>query len=197
MSDLDVMIVVAHSSLSRGVPSEAISIDEYEVSKRASLAAMRNLIDDHAIELFSVGAVKGDTHYLPMKVDKVNGCNPSLAVEIHCNGSDLPQADYREVIYWPGSVNGKLAAQCVADALSAAFPEWKKCQARENSVAADKHELYFLRETKVASIIVEGLFLSHPAHVQRVAAEGGAEDYGLAIAAGLREFVKQLRAGMA
>ncbi len=188
------MIVVAHSSKSRGVATSVPNLDEYEVSKRASLAAMRNLMDDFETELFSVGPVLGGPAYMPRKVEKINGCAPSLALEIHCNGADDPKASYREVIYWPGSARGKAAAEYIALALNVAFPSWSVCRARENAVAADLHWMYLLKNSKVPALIVEGLFLSNPIQQQRMS-QGGAEDYGLAVAAGMRNFLTDVKNG--
>lgn len=188
------MIVVAHSSKSRGVSTLVANLDEYEVSKRASLAAMRNLMDDFETELFSIGAVLGGLAYMPRKVEKINGCAPAIALEIHCNGANNPKANYREVIYWPGSKRGKAAAEYIALALNIRFPSWPTCRARENAVASDLHWMYLLKNSKVPAVIVEGLFLSNPEQQQRMT-QGGAEEYGLAVAEGVRNFLTDVKNG--
>jgi hypothetical protein len=189
---VSLMIVVAHSSKSRGVSTPTAGFDEYEVSKRASLALMRALMDDYEVELYSVGAVQGAGKYLPRKIEKINGCKPSLAIEIHCNGGP-PSANYREVIFWPGSEKGEAAAKHIASALDTGFPTWPKTKARANHPNLDLHWMYFLQQAKVPSLIIEGLFLSNP--MQRNYIQGvGAEQYGLAIADGVRKFLDELQA---
>ncbi len=189
-----IMIVVAHSSKSKGVivDNGGLEVAEYEISKRASIACARALMNDFQVTLHMAGPVPGATRYLPMKVAQVNGARPTLAIEIHCNAGP-PHASYREVIFYPGSTVGAAAAERIASALTYGFPDWKPCRFRANSVESDKHLFYFLDKTKVPSLIVEGLFLTNPEHRERMVTEGGPEQYGLAVATGLRTFLEEVR----
>lgn len=189
-----VMLIVAHSNASKGVvvgeagDSQAI---EYEVSKRATVCMLRALSNDFRVS-YSHQAIGGDRNYLPMKVEEANAIDPDIVVEVHCNAGP-PSANYREVIYYPGSARGKRAAELVAEALTTHFMDERPCKARENSVAADKHIMYLLDKAKAPAIIVEGFFLTNQKHRELLLKEGGAEDYGSAVAAGLRKYLEELR----
>lgn len=189
-----VMVVVAHSNASKGVvvdEGNAIKIDEYEMSKRATVALVRALSNDFRVT-YSHQAIGGDKNYLPLKVDEVNAVGPDIALEMHLN-SGPSTANYREVIYYPGSAKGKRAAELIAEALTDKFPNERPCKARANSVAADKHMMYFLDKTTVPSVLVEGFFLTNKDHRELLLRSGGAEDYGLAVAAGLRKYLEEIR----
>ncbi len=129
---------------------------------------------------------------MPLKVDEVNAVGPDIALEMHCNAGPA-SANYREVIYYPGSSKGKRAAELIAEALTDKFPNERPCKARANSVAADKHLMYFLDKTRVPSVLVEGFFLTNQGHRDLLLKAGGSEDYGSAVAAGLRKYLEEIR----
>ncbi len=187
-----VMIAVAHSNKSKGVVvhKDGLDVYEYEISKRASIGLLRALSNDFRLT-YDHHVVAGASRYLDAKVDAINALMPNIAVEIHCNAGP-PSANYREVIYAQGSTRGKAAAEHVAKALTEAFPQLKPCKARANSVEMDKHLFYFLERTKVPALIVEGVFLTNPEHLECMQIEGGAESYGTAVARGLRAYLEGL-----
>jgi hypothetical protein len=188
----DVLISVAHSQVSPGAVASHVPLTEYMVSLRASLAALRHLCGIYPVEFFDCGPL-AQKEYAQAKIDKVNACRPALAVEIHCNASDNHRANYSEVIHHPNSQNGALAGEHVALALDGILsPEWKRKGARPNTIAADGHTMFFLHQTHVPCIIVEGVFISNLEQAAWLST-GGAELYGIAVADGIKNYLDTLR----
>lgn len=190
-----VLLSVAHSKVAPGVVSETAQLQEYMVSLRATLAAFRSLAGAYEVEMLDAGPLTPG-EYSVEKVARVNGCMPALAVEIHCNGSSDPHANYAEVIYHPSSpIFGAKAAKAVCDSLAAGYApthgSWHVKGPRANSIEQDLHWDFFLSKTKVPAIIVEGLFMSNPEQAAWLA-NGGQETYGLLVADGIRKFLDSL-----
>jgi len=193
-----VLFSVAHSSVAPGAITPDGLHSEYYVSLRATLAAMRTLAGDVPVEVFDVGPLK-PSDYDEEKVNTINRCMPSLAIEIHCNASSNAFASYGEVIHHLGSVEGKRAADCVAMSLFEGFRKagknWTSKGGRPNTVEQDKHKMFLLELTKVPSIIVEGLFLSNPDQADWLCGSGDhAGEYGRLVAEGVRKWYYGSRA---
>lgn len=186
------MIVIAHSSQARGASEQKHGLDEWVISRRASVAAFEYLSGDFECSLYDVGPVKDDGAYLARKVLKADAQAPMIAVEIHCNAGPAT-ADYREAIHWPNSAVGAAAARAIADGLNARWPMLKPAVARPNDKSKDRHWFYFLRKAVPATVIVEGFFITNPGHLARLAEADGPEEYGRAVARGLRIFLEAER----
>lgn len=196
MIDRPILFSVAHSSVDSPVSADGI-LTEYMVSLRATLAAFRNLAGEIPVEMFDVGPHKS-ANYDDLKVAAVNRCKPVLAIEIHCNGGP-PSRNYGEVIYHRKSADGMHAAQEIALALASGFKaghhkDWPSRGARPNTVAEDKHLMFFLELTHVPAVIVEGVFLSNLEQAAWLAGDGGCEAYGLLVAAGIRRWIEGAKA---
>ncbi len=190
-----VLFSVAHSATDSPA-AKYVPLTEYQVSLRATLAAIRNLAGEVPLEWLDIGPFK-HTEYDDMKVAAVNRCQPRLAIEIHCNGGPEDRS-YNEVIHHRDSVTGKEAASVVARVIKDGFNigyhrHWRGRGARANTLAEDKHLMFFLERTTVPSIIVEGLFLSNLEQA-RWLNEGGCEAYGLLVADGIRAWLGGARA---
>ncbi len=191
MPNRPILFSVAHSSAASGVYAADELLSEYTVSKRASLAALRNLAGEVPVELLDVGPFPQSV-YDDLKVDAVNRCKPRLAIEIHCNGGP-PGASYGEVIHHRLSKPGAEAAAVVSRTIADGFQKgehrlWRSHGGRPNTVEYDKHLMFFLERTDVPAIIVEGLFLSNPQQASWLA-RGGCEAYGLLVAEGVRRWL--------
>lgn len=195
-----VLFSVAHSSKARGAAAldgDPIH-DEYEISLRATLAAMRTLAGDVPCEMFDVGPLR-PSEYDDAKITAINRCMPSLAVEIHLNASGLPQVNYGEVIHHAKSAEGKRAAEIVALELFHGFNAfgkvWPSKGGRPNTVEHDKHKMFLLELTKVPTIIVEGLFITNPAQFNWLCGDGDhMGTYGRLVAEGVRKWFYGLKA---
>ncbi len=192
MIDRPILFSVAHSSVDSPIAPDGI-LTEYMVSLRATLAAVRNLAGEVPVEMFDVGPFKR-SQYDDLKVNAVNCCKPALAIEIHCNGGP-PARNYGEVIYHRKSASGMNAAHAISKVLADGFANghhkaWPSRGARQNTVAEDKHLMFFLELTHVPAVIVEGVFLSNPEQAAWLAGDGGCEAYGLLVAAGVRAWLK-------
>lgn len=158
-------------------------------SLRATLAAVRNLAGFVGVEMLDVGPLPLK-EYDDEKVNRINQCNPSLAIEIHCNGGP-PDRKYSEVIHHRNSAEGARAAEAIAGSIAKDFADkhgksWPSRGARVNTVREDKHLMFFLERVKVPSVIVEGLFISNQEQAAWLSGDGGCEKYGLAVADGVR-----------
>lgn len=194
MPNRTVMFCVAHSSAAVGAVNDAALLNEYTVSLRASLAAVRSLAGEVPVEFFDCGPIKNAKDYLAAKVAKVNACSPALVVEIHCNSSDFSNADYSEVIYHRNSVPGAEAASVVAASLAEGFTlghhkHWQQRGARPNTEEHDKHLFYFLEKTNAPALIIEGVFISNDEQARWLVG-GGQEAYGLLVAEGVRKYMR-------
>jgi N-acetylmuramoyl-L-alanine amidase len=183
---MSVLISVAHSAKAQGAWDSQKTLSEYRVSLRASEACWRSLSGEFAVELFDCGPLSAD-EYDDAKIERINSCKPSLAVEIHCNASENRNAKYHEVIY--GSAQGMLAAEHVCNALTAAFSggnhKWPRRGAR-----LDDRGLFFIKRTAVPAIIVEGLFISNDEQAAWLST-GGAETYGILVANGIKRWLQE------
>jgi N-acetylmuramoyl-L-alanine amidase len=190
-----ILISVAHSAQASGAESPRDGnlpvFTEYNVSLRASLAAFRLLAGQVGVELFDVGPMATAQEYARAKIARVNQCRPSLALELHCNASLHPSANYSEVIYYKDSVTGKAAAESIANALKG-LRAVVKSSARPNTTALDQKLFFFLEHTKVPALIVEGLFITNPTQAAFLS-DGGAEAYGIAVAQGLLVWLQSTR----
>lgn len=196
MPNRPILFSVAHSSAAPGAEAKDQILTEYMVSLRASLAAVRNLAGDFAVEFLDVGALK-QNEYDDAKIDAVNRCQPKLAIEIHCNAA-ATQASYGEVLHHRESLPGKEASSVIARTLAEGFTQgqhrmWLSRGARANTVEKDKHLMFFLERTKVPSIIIEGLFISNDEQAAWLA-NGGSEAYGLLVAEGVRRWLAGAKA---
>ena len=191
---MTVLISVAHSKNAPGVcVADNATLQEYMVSLRASLVAMKNLAGEHEVLLFDAGDADTAKDYCGSKVRVANALMPRLAVEIHCNAGP-PDRNYSEVIYNRNSSIGKQAATVIARTLSEGFKgghhkEWQARGARPNTVKEDKKLFFFTELTHCPAVIVEGLFLTNPEQADWLA-RGGQEAYGLLVAEGIRRFLK-------
>jgi N-acetylmuramoyl-L-alanine amidase len=193
-----ILFSVAHSSKAKGAQSHDGMLSEYWVSLRATLAAMRNLAGEFPVEMLDVGPLN-PREYASAKTVAINRCQPSLAIEIHCNASTNHAANYSEVIHHRSSVAGARAASCVAQSLADGFANshhksWRSRGARVNTAEHDGHLMFFLELTKVPAIIVEGVFISNMEQAAWLAGEGGCEAYGLLVADGLRRWLAGAKA---
>ncbi len=147
----------------------------------------------YQVELYDVGDVASPSIYARFKMNRVNQCRPAIAIEIHCNAAADPKPNYGEVIYYKDSVVGRAVAEHVATAVKAGFAAkgmvgpWHG--ARANTVALDKDLFFFLEDSIVPAIIVEGMFISNP-HQAVYLSTGGAEDYGIAVADGVMSWLR-------
>lgn len=193
-----IVFSVAHSAASPGVVAGAAI--EYAISLRASFAAVRSLAGEFPVALVDVGPFK-QSEYDDLKVAQVNGLKPRLAIEIHCNATDKnPHASYSEVLHHRASQSGGVdAAACIARALEDGFKAsnhhgWKSKGARANTVDKDRHLMFFLERVSYPSVLVEGLFLTNAEQAAWLSSDGGAEAYGLMVAAGVRRWLGGERA---
>lgn len=187
-----VLFSVAHSSIAPGAMTPDGLHSEYYISLRATLAAIRTLAGVVPVEMFDVGPLK-PSEYDEAKVNTINRCMPSLAIEIHCNASSNSSAKYGEVIHHAASIEGKRAAECVGMSLFEGFSKhghkWPSKGARANTVEQDKHKMFLLELTKVPAIIVEGLFLSNPDQADWLCGSGDhIGEYGRLVAEGVRKW---------
>lgn len=201
MPDRPIFFSVAHSSAAHGArapEASNISLDEYEVSMRASLAAFRELAGDFPCQLYDCGPFTPKT-YCKSKVAAADGSGARLAIEIHCNASaEHPDANYSEVIHHAASIPGREAAAVIARTIGEGFrlgqhKLWRSRGARPNTIEQDLHKDFFLENTHVPAIIVEGLFISNVDQATWLAADG-AETYGLLVAEGIRRWLGGARA---
>ena len=188
-----VLISVAHSSKAVGAVHHGGSPCEYEVSKRASMALYRHLSGEHAVELFDCGALT-QNEYDDAKIARVNQCKPALAIELHCNASADPRANYFEAIYAKYS-----PAKAAAEHIVAALAEGYKSQAlghwKNNGARADDRNLFFLQRTIVPCVIVEGLFISNDEQAKWLVSGGtntGQDQYGSFVANGIKRWLKEI-----
>ncbi len=194
-----VLFCVAHSSAAKGAVAPDGLLTEYMVSLRATLAAMRNLAGEIPVEILDVGPLPprpdhtSPRGYADEKTAAINRCEPSLAIEIHCNAG--PQhANYGEVIHHRRSAEGARAAEAIAQSLAQGFAAgnhktWPSRGGRANTVEQDGHHMFFLENTNVPAVIVEGLFISNYEQAAWLAGDGGSETYGLLVAAGVRLWI--------
>lgn len=190
-----VLISVAHSSVAPGAVNVMHTANEHLISLRASIAAFRTLTGTCSVELFDCGPLTA-REYSAAKVDRVNGCRPDLAVEIHLNAGG---GRYSEVIHHRSSAVGAAAASAIAGALADGLrPRFSTAEletrgARPNSIEKDKHMFFFLERTVVSAVIVEGLFIDRESHVRwLLGADGGAagaEVYGTIVAHGIKRWL--------
>lgn len=186
---MSVLISVAHSSKSQGAVDAHGVLTEYHVSLRASEACWRSLSGEFAAELYDCGPLSVD-RYDDAKVERVNSCKPSLAVEIHCNAGPAG-AKYHEVIY--ASAAGMDAATHVCNALTEGFSLGHHKQWPRRGARLDDRGLFFLQRTNVPAIIVEGVFISNEEQASWLST-GGAEAYGILVADGLKRWLRGKRA---
>lgn len=190
-----VVLSVAHSWRSYGAYNARRGLREYDVSLRATEAAAAVLRQrDCPIGIIDAGDQPPHV-YARTKTEVINAINPSLAVEIHCNASEDPTANYGEVIHHPLSPIGMRAALTVGDHLRDALGNtkhlWPWRGAREWKPAFDKHQFFFLSRTTCPAIIIEGLFLSNDEQAEWLASPGGAEAYGALCGEGIAQFIER------
>ena len=78
----------------------------------------------------------------------------SVALEIHFNAWKPNQAQGIETLYFPGSKQGKVLADCIQKALLDFLP-------LTDRGLKEREDLYFLKATVIPSIIVEILFIDN------------------------------------
>lgn len=185
---MSVLISVAHSAKSVGAVSSDGTLTEYLVSLRASLACFRSLSGEFAVELLDCGPLKS-SEYDDAKLSRVNTCAPELALEIHCNAGP-PGAQYHEVIYASKSSPAKAPAEIIAQHLSKGLNSATGVYSPSHGARVDNRGLFFLQKTLVPALIIEGLFISNKEHALWLA-NGGAEQYGVMVAQGIKQWLKQ------
>lgn len=183
---MSILISVAHSSKSVGAVSPNGELTEYLVSLRASLACFRSLSGEFPVELYDCGPLKA-SDYDDAKLQRVNQCAPSLALELHCNAGPMG-AQYHEVIYASKTSPAKVPAEFIASSLMRGLAA-HDVKSPSRGTRVDDRQLFFLQKTRVPSLIVEGLFISNPDHVRFLQASG-AEHYGTIVADGIKQWLR-------
>lgn len=181
-----IFLSVAHSRPSPGAVG-LLGLKEHDVSVIASRACCEHL-KNHGVEtvLYDCGDLP-PSRYDDAKISAANRASPDIAIEIHCNSNLNRLACYSEVIHHPLSVIGRLCAKSISlslEALTKSNSAWKANGPRGDS------GLFFLNKTKCPSLIVEGLFISNPEQ-EKWLKNGGSETYGLLVAEGVLEWIKQ------
>lgn len=190
-----VVLSVAHSHRARGSSNERFAVNEYDVSVRATDAALGVLRQrDCPVVVLDAGD-NPVSRYDDIKVEAINALNPSLAVEIHCNSNEDKRARYGEVIHHPRSPYGMRAAVTIGDELRDALGNtkhlWPWHGARAWALEKDVHRDFFLDRTNCPSVIVEGLFISNDEQAEWLASPGGAEAYGMLVGEGVALFLQR------
>lgn len=114
------------------------------------------------IEVFKVDAAG-----LTDKVKSINAMDCQLAIEIHFNACGGCGASGAETLYYPGSVNGKAAAELVQAQLCAAMGNRDRgVKKGYYQMNPDKGPDYFLKATNCTALIVEPEFVEYPDRIQ-------------------------------
>ena len=90
---------------------------------------------------------------------RLRSLDADIAVELHFNSSDDPQANGQEMLYWHQSVRGRSLAQSISDEFAAKIGELKNRGIKPKSSADRGAE--FLRGTHCPACIVESGFGSN------------------------------------
>ena len=129
-------------------------------------------------------------HLIREKVPFVNSRIAELSIEIHHNWYSSEKIRGAEVIYHPNSKRGKKAAELMLDAIRDEGFETRGVF--EGYYRYDKSKGFYAFTAKLwkPSIIVECGYFSDPVFRLRVKELAYAQDFGLAIAKGARNYVE-------
>lgn len=123
---------------------------------------------------------------LASKVNFINARSPAVALEIHFNSDPAHRGVGSETLYFPGSVKGKLLAQCVQNHLRDVFAPDRGVKEGYYQMNEAKGPDFFLSRTHCPSIIIEPEFIHNRDKIQDLREVGVA-----AIAAGVLEFLEK------
>lgn len=121
---------------------------------------------------------------LANKVAFINSQHPTIALEVHFNSSPSGMGEGSETLYFPGSVRGRLLAECVQSHLSDVFSPNRGAKEGYYRMDRSKGPDYFLSRTKCTSIIVEPEFIRHRSKI-----ENNREQGAVAIAQGILDYL--------
>jgi len=156
----DIALSIAHHEAAQGASHEGVT--EYKLSTKWV----------QAIAMYSTRIFVPEPGRLPAKVKEINDKDVSIACELHFNAAPGSGATGCETLYYPGSGRGKSIAQIVQTGLMK-FLNTKDRGVKEGwylmdkpgyvdymgDVEGDEQPDYFLRKTRMPSLILEPLFI--------------------------------------
>jgi len=123
-----------------------------------------------------------DPGRLESKVKQINLIKADLAVETHFNSSENPHASGFEVLYYPGSEDGKILAQCLLQSFHEYLPF-------RNRGVKERADLLFLSSTGCPAVIIEPFFISNDSEMMFLENyPRGKEVLALAVSQGIRAY---------
>ena len=121
--------------------------------------------------------------YLTGLVNEANAWGADTFVSIHCNGFTNPQANGTETLYYPGSKEGRLLADCIQKRMIDAF-------GTTDRGSKERLNLYVLNHTAMPAALAETAFITNPENEKLLASEENRQIWARAIAKGIIDYEK-------
>lgn len=165
MSDL-VGICVGHSRKIKGrIEGGAVSVGGIsEHAFNCGLArAIQSILKSHRVKAVVISEYEGGSYGSAQRwlAGQLKDAGVSVAMELHFNASDNPDAAGHEWLYWATSQNGRRLAESLSDEMGMALPQLKS-RGIKAKTAADRGA-QFLSGTHCPAVICEPFFGSNPA----------------------------------
>ena len=156
-------------ALANGIAEKTITLEvslllEWELEKRRHWAALTRREDAFVA--------------LTERADFANVRSADAFVSIHCNSSESAEAQGIEIYHFPQAAASQTLAMRVMQNLAAALPDH-----RNRGVKTARFVV--LRDTQMASILVELEFLTHPQQAEFLRSRSGQQQLAAAIANGI------------
>lgn len=157
-------IAIGHSPTSQGASGKLNGKIWTEFSYNTDLANdialqfIERYIGDHVeVCLFRRPDSESPIHDL---CREINGCNPNLAIELHCNSHADESISGTETLYWSRSKPAKEAAEIFQDCITKCLGLRDRGLKKITSV--EQRGGSFLAMTDCPSLILEPFFISNP-----------------------------------
>lgn len=183
----NIALSVGHNKNSKGAVAD--NVNEFDIAKEWQYKISTYFdVDNYRIFLVPTGSIK-------TKVDYINDMHDQhgidLAVEFHFNACGGCGAKGSEVVHYPFSRAGKIAAQCIQTEIVS------QVGSRDRGVKEGWYQMnkasgvfiYFLKNTKCPSVIPEPEFLEHYDEIIKP----NEEKYFKAISDGIKKYCESVK----
>ncbi len=119
---------------------------------------------------------------LNARANFANRLNAELFISIHANAAANPTVEGMEIYHFPGSANGRRAAEHILNNMVGAFPDHRNRGVKEANLAV-------LRLTLMPAILIECEFLTNPTQLVFLTNPDNQANLASAIANGVNEYI--------
>ena len=186
---MKVLIDPGHGGKFPGAVNERLGLKEAAVVLAYSFAIHERLVKSgHRAKLTRVD----DVHFSPVRaedlqarVEIANTWKPDLFLSVHCNASEVVNANGIEVWTSPGETASDAAATAIYNSVLAAFPHKNFRKDMSDGDPDKESKFHVLTRTKCPAVLIELGFLSNDMEAEWLDTDKTIKDYAAAIAMGI------------